>query len=146
MQETDVIKLIPQRPPVVMIDGFAGLDEAGVSHTTLTLFPQNMFCEDGRFCECGIIEHMAQSAAARVGWLALKKGEEVRLGFIGSVDNFEVLEFPQTGQKLCTEISVVQEVFGISLVRAVVFVDGKEIAHGNMKIVLEDAAEQGKTE
>ena len=138
MQETDVIKLIPQRPPVVMIDGFAGLDEAGVSHTTLTVLSQNMFCEDGRFCECGIIEHMAQSAAARVGWLALQKGEKVRLGFIGSVDHFEVLEFPQTGQKLCTEISVVQEVFGVSLVRAVVFVEGKEIAHGSMKIVLED--------
>ena len=102
-----------------------------------------MFCEDGRFCECGIIEHMAQSAAARVGWLALQKGEKVRLGFIGSVDNFEVLEFPQAGQKLCTEISVVQEVFGISLVRAVVFVEGREIAHGSMKIVLED---EDKTE
>lgn len=146
MQEADVIELIPQRPPVVMIDGFAGLDEAGISRTTLTVLRQNMFCENGRLCECGIIEHMAQSAAARAGWSALRKGGKVRLGFIGSVDDFEVLEFPQAGQKLCTEISVVQEVFGVSLIRAVVFADGREMAHGKMKIVLEDVAEQDKTE
>ncbi|MCM1168342.1 MAG: hydroxymyristoyl-ACP dehydratase [Bacteroides sp.] len=140
MQE-EVLKLIPQRPPIVMIDGFGGMDEAGVSHTVFTVRSRNMFCEDGKLSECGLIEHMAQSAAARAGWLALQKGEKVRLGFIGSVNNFEVNGLPCVGQELRTEVSVVQEVFGISLVRAVVFADGGEIARGEMKIVLEDAAQ-----
>lgn len=146
MQEKDVTKLIPQRQPIVMIDGFAGIDEAGVSHTTLRIQSQNMFCENGRLSECGIIEHMAQSAAARVGWIALQQGEKVRLGFIGAVDKLEVIEFPQVGQTLYTEISVKQEVFGISLVHAEVLTDGKKVASGNMKIVLEDATEQSKKE
>lgn len=145
MQE-DILRLIPQRPPIVMIDGFEGLDEAGVSHTTFTVPSHNMFCEDGRLNECGIIEHMAQSAAARVGWIALEKGEEVRLGFIGSINKFEVGRLPRVGQKLCTDIVVVQEVFGISLVKAVVSVDGEKVAEGEMKIVLENAEEQNQKE
>ena len=102
-----ILNLIPQRPPIVMVDSFCGTDD-------------NIFCQEGKLQEAGIIEHIAQSAAARIGYIYLQKNEPVPLGFIGSVDKLTLHRLPETGQELSTEITVIQEVFDITLVSACV--------------------------
>ena len=64
----ELFRLIPQRPPMVMIDRFYGIEE-NTSWSGLTVTPDNLFCRDGVLQETGIIEHIAQSAAARVGYI-----------------------------------------------------------------------------
>ncbi len=136
-----ISELIPQRPPVVLVDRFGGIDGEGVSHTEFAVVPACLFCEEGRLTECGLIEHMAQSAAARVGWLARQQGRDVALGYIGSVNRFRVVAFPPADSRLETTIRVVQEVFNVSLVRATTCVNGEVVAEGELKIFLDDAAE-----
>ena len=63
-----IIDLIPQRDPIVMIDKFVGITN-GISETQLTIKDNNIFVENGCFTEFGLIEHIAQSAAARVGYI-----------------------------------------------------------------------------
>ena len=72
--ETNPLELIPQRPPMVLVDRFEGIDAEGVSTTGYTVEPAGLFVAGGRMSECGIIEHMAQSAAARIGWCCRAEG------------------------------------------------------------------------
>lgn len=131
----DILKLIPQRPPIVMVDSFFGIEEDR-SYSGLTVTADNIFCEAGKLQETGLIEHIAQSAAARIGYLYTQKGEEVPLGFIGSVDKLKVYSLPEIGMKLFTEITVVQEVFDITLIAAQVKAGEELMAECRMKIFI----------
>lgn len=131
----DILKLIPQRPPIVMVDSFFGIEEDR-SYSGLTVTADNIFCEAGKLQETGLIEHIAQSAAARIGYLYTQKGEEVPLGFIGSVDKLKVYNLPEIGMKLFTEITVVQEVFDITLIAAQVKAGEELMAECRMKIFI----------
>lgn len=131
----DILSLIPQRPPIVMVDSLFGVDDV-YSYTGLTILDSNMFCRDGRFTECGLIEHIAQSAAARIGFIYRNKGEAVPLGFIGSVDKMSFYALPKPGDRLLTTLKVEQEVFEITMVSAKVYADETLLAEGLLKIFL----------
>ena len=130
-----ILGLIPQRPPIVMVDSFFGIEE-NCSYSGLTVTPDNIFCEAGKLQEPGIIEHIAPSAAARIGFIYTQQGAQVPLGFIGSVDKLRIYDLPEVGMKLFTEITVVQEVFDITLIAAQVKADEKLIAECRMKIFI----------
>ena len=130
-----ILGLIPQRPPIVMVDSFFGIEE-NCSYSGLTVTPDNIFCEAGKLQEPGSIEHIAQSAAARIGFIYTRQGAQVPLGFIGSVDKLRIYDLPVVGMKLFTEITVVQEVFDITLIAAQVKADEKLIAECRMKIFI----------
>ena len=116
-QGEELFRLIPQRPPMVMIDRFYGIEE-NTSWSGLTVTTDNLFCRDGVLQETGIIEHIAQSAAARVGYIYMLRKEPVPLGFIGSVEKMKLFRLPSAGAELYTGITIVQEVFDITLITA----------------------------
>lgn len=130
-----ILGLIPQRPPIVMVDSFFGIEE-NCSYSGLTITSDNIFCEAGKLQEPGVIEHIAQSAAARIGFIYTRQGAQVPLGFIGSVDKLKIYKLPEVGMKLFTEITVVQEVFDITLVSAQVKAGEELIAECRMKIFI----------
>lgn len=134
-QGVEIYNLIPQRPPIVMVDKFYGIT-GDSSYSGLTVGCDNIFCQDDKLQEPGIIEHIAQSAAARIGYIYNQKGEAVPLGFIGSVDKLTIKELPEVGAELETEITVVQEVADITLIAANVKVNDVMIASCRMKIFL----------
>lgn len=55
----ELFQLLPQRPPMVMIDRFFGIENT-ISFSGLTLTSDNLFCKEGVLQETGIIEHIAQ--------------------------------------------------------------------------------------
>ena len=133
----NILELIPQRAPIVMVDEFIGIEE-NMSKTRLHVNNDNIFVNDGIFSECGLIEHIAQSAAARVGFIFKSKNYEIPLGYIGSVNDFVMTENPKTGDVIETTVEVLQEVFNITLINAICYVEGREIASCKMKIFLDN--------
>ncbi len=129
-------ELIPQRKPIVMVDRLTKIDE-GVSYTEFELRADNLFVERGVLCECGLVEHMAQSAAARIGYLFRTRGEAVPIGYIGSVNRFVLHRLPRVGEQLTTTLRILQEVYQVSLVEAEVRVGDEVVATTRMKIFLE---------
>lgn len=129
-------ELIPQRAPIVMVDRLTSIEE-GVSHTELEVRADNLFVERGVLSECGLIEHIAQSAAARIGYLFRMRGEAVPIGYIGSVNQFALGRLPRVGERLTTSIRVLQEVYQVSLVEAEVRSGEEVVASSRMKIFLE---------
>ena len=132
-----ISELIPQRAPIIMVDEFLGMEGQNVSRSRLTVRADNIFVDNGVMDECGVIEHIAQSAAARIGYICREARKEVPLGYIGSVNDFHLLAHPKVDDTIETIIEVIQEVFNISLIEAHCCVDGNCIATCRMKIYLE---------
>ena len=132
----NIIDLIPQRAPIVMVDEFLGIEES-VSKSSLTVREDNIFVDDATLSECGLIEHIAQSAAARVGHIFNTLNRPIPIGYIGSVNDFAIAAHPKVGDTIYTTIEVIQEVFNITLIRAVCRVNDVEIATRKMKIFLD---------
>ena len=121
---------------MVMVDRFEGM-EGEVSLTEMTVREDHLFLTGGVLSECGLIEHMAQSAAAREGFECQRQQRPVPVGFIASVNDFRCESLPAVGETVRTKVKVVQQVGTLSLIEAESSVNGSVIAVGKMKIVLE---------
>ena len=137
IDELTIEELIPQRPPFVMIDRLVSSDEE-YSVTELSIREDNLFVEEGRLSASGLIENIAQTCAARIGYINLNLGQTVKIGVIGSMSNLNIERTPKVGEKLTTTIKLLEEVFQMTLVEAVIASDNEEIVHANMKIALTD--------
>ena len=134
-------ELIPQRPPFVMIDKLLSFDMT-ITVTQLEIRADNVFCKDGRLSAEGMMENIAQTCAARMGYINLTKNEAVKIGVIGAVNNFEVFRTPKVGEVIVTTIEVIEEMFQITMVKAYIKCGDETIAQSNMKIALMDIDSQ----
>lgn len=139
LQHIDIHTLLPQHEPFVMVGRLERFDDS----TTVSSFEireDNIFVEDGMLQAPGVIENMAQTCAARIGYYnkyILKEG--IRVGFIGAIRDLQVKSLPRTGERIFTTIEVLEDVFGMTLVNArTTGGDGREIAVAQMKIALGD--------
>ena len=137
----EIKQLIPQREPIMMVDMFRAEGEDGQAAATgLTVAAANIFVADGCLQEPGIVEHVAQSAAALAGYTTFQHGEAPKLGYIGEIKKFKIYALPRVGDTLDTQIRILGSAMGISLLAAVVQADGQTIAEGQMKIFLKEEA------
>ena len=134
-------ELIPQRPPFVMIDKMLSFNMT-VTETQLEVRADNVFCKEGKLSAEGLMENIAQTCAARMGYINLTKNEAVKIGVIGSVNNYEVFRTPKVGEIIVTSIEVIEEMFQITMVKAVVKCGDETLAQANMKIALMDIDSQ----
>ena len=132
----EILSLIPQRAPVIMLDTFYEGSETEAS-TGLTVQPENIFCVNGQFTEPGLMEHIAQSASAHAGYKALCKQQTAPLGFIGEIKKFRVFRLPAIGEQLKTSVQVLSEVLNISLISAEIKSADEPIATCQMKIFIQ---------
>ena len=133
----ELYKLIPQRNPIVMVDTFFCADEEG-AETGLHVQPDNLFCEGGFLREPGVIEHVAQSAAAFAGYAPYQKGKSPKLGFIGEVKKFKIARLPKVGEVLHTSLHILGEAAGVTLISAETKAGEEMLATGQMKIFVKE--------
>lgn len=133
---SNILDLIPQRPPVVMVDKFIGIN-GNISETCFLIHENNIFVNNGIFSECGLIEHIAQSAAARMGFIYKSRNQPVPIGYIGSVNDFVITHNPRVGDEISTTIEIIQDIFKITLIQAYCYVNENKIASCRMKIFLD---------
>jgi len=141
--EYDILSLLPQRPPFVMAERLEQADGNGC-RTSFTVREDNILVEDGCLSEAGVMENIAQSCAARIGYESLRTGNEIKLGVIGAVRNLHLHRLPKVGECLSTHIAVEQEIFSTTLVRAQVFAGEECIAECEMKIATIDDTAKNK--
>lgn len=132
--------LIPQKPPIEMVDKLWFNDET----TTISGFSikkNNIFCENGFFTEPGIVENIAQTAALRVGYmvsLMQQNGEKANppVGYIGAIKKLLIYQLPEVGSELKTEVVIQQIIFDVTLITGKTTMNGETIAECEMKIFL----------
>lgn len=131
----EILPLIPQRPPFVMVDELSYFEE-GACTTKFLIRNDNVLLEDGHFSEGGLVENIAQTAAVHAGYTALKKGGAVKTGFIGAVTNLKIAELPAGGSILETSIRIENQIFDVTLISGQVSCEGRLVASCEMKIFL----------
>ena len=137
-----ILNLIPQQPPFVMVDKLLYCDLETTS-AALTILENNIFVENNKLTEAGVMENIAQTCAARMGYInKYIISEKIKLGFIGSIKNLIIEKLPKVGDELITTIDVVSEIFNLTLVNAKVEVGEEIIASCEMKISLSDIDSQ----
>lgn len=138
-ESIDIHELLPQREPMVMVGRLRHFDmERTVTETLVR--DDSIFTEQGVFTPSGVIENIAQTCAARIGYInkyILRKG--IQIGFIGAVRNLTIHRCPRAGETIETTILTVQEVFGMTLVSATVRSGDETIAECEMKIAVSEA-------
>ena len=134
----DVHSLLPQQEPFVMIGFLAHFDKT-LTVTETEIKADNIFVDQGYFSASGLMENVAQTCAARIGYVnkyILKK--DIQIGFIGAVRNFEVLGLPRVGDVITTRVEVKEEVFGMTLAEATVVCQDKVLVTTEMKIAVKE--------
>jgi predicted hotdog family 3-hydroxylacyl-ACP dehydratase len=129
----DIVPLIPQKPPFVMVGRLLSTDE-DITLSSLTITGENVFVRNGLFQEAGLMENIAQTAALRAGYIAKKENKPVAVGYIGAVSHFEVFELPEVGDEITTEISTQNQIFDITVLSGKVWLGEKLIAQCEMKV------------
>ena len=136
LANVDKVKaLIPQKEPFVMVDELLQYTEENL-RSRFKVNPANLFVENNFFVESGIIEHMAQSVALHTGYQFFLLNKDAPTGYIGSIKNVEIIQLPKIGQSIESNIEIIQEFNGVTLVEIEVFCEGKIIAKSQMKTVL----------
>lgn len=110
-------------------------DEDTVTQTTV--MADNIFVENGVFTEGGLMENIAQTCAARIGYnniYILKKG--IQIGVIGEVKGMKIASFPRVGDVITTRLHVVTELFGMTLATATVTCNGQEVVTSKIKLAV----------
>ena len=131
----DIRELIPQRPPILLVDGLESV-EGDTAVSTLTVRADNCFTdEEGVLSEAGVVEHIAQSASALAGYKAVEAGATTPpVGYIGEVKKFRLHRLPHIGETLRTTIRFGTEVEGVTLLSAETRSGEELIASTQMKI------------
>ncbi|MFS4431183.1 hypothetical protein [Chryseobacterium sp. GVT01B] len=127
-----VESLIPQRFPFVMVHE---LSEYSENHllSGFEIKEDNLFIQDGFFQASGLIEHQAQSVALHTGYKYYLLGKDAPTGYIGAIKSFEAEILPKTGDHLTSEVTILNEVMGVTLVDIVTKLNGEVIAKSQMK-------------
>jgi hypothetical protein len=133
--EETIGQYIPQKPPFIMVGKLISVAD-NKTITSLVIGGDNLFCSEGFYREPGLIENMAQTAAAGVGYLAKNAGKEPPVGFIGGLKNLRIVELPRSGSEIRTEVTLAHEVFDASVVNGKIFMEGRCIAECELKIFL----------
>jgi len=134
--EEKILKLIPQRPPFVLVDTI-------YEHAENEIFsgftvPEGHILVNSRnqLSEAGIIEHFAQTIALYQGYYYYLKNLPAPVGYIGSIRNIDIFELPEVQQEIRTKVVVLQQVLGVTMVAGEVYLDDKLIARGEMRTII----------
>lgn len=139
LQQNNITSLIPQQQPFVMVDELLYADD-NISRTSFTVKKDNVMVDGGFFTEAGLMENMAQTAAAGAGYAATQTGKPVEAGYIAAVKNFEVLTLPAVNDVLLTEAVFKDQVFNVTMVTCTVKCNNNLVATCEMKIFTGSAA------
>ena len=131
----DATKLIPQKSPFVLVDRLLYADEKQ-SICSFKIPEHHIFVKHGFYTTSGLVESMAQAAAAGTGFLNRQENKPVPIGYIGAVQKLEVTGWPPANGEIIMEIHLLTNIMQVSLVSGTILYNGLPMATCEMKIFL----------
>ena len=138
LRTVDVHGILPQQEPFVMIDKLVHF-EMNTSTTETMVKETNIFVDNGCFSASGMMENIAQTCAARIGFYnKYILHNEVQIGFIGAISKYVINRLPEVGQMISTKVDILEEVFGMTLAHASIMCEGEEIVTAEVKLTVKN--------
>ena len=146
LRSIDIHTLLPQQEPFVMISRLVQFDMVRtVTETDITA--DNLFVDEGQFSASGLIENIAQTCAARLGYVnKYIEHKGIQQGYVGAVRNLKVIALPKVGDTISTIVDVREEVFGMTLADAVIKTNDQILLTTEIKIAVKEEARGKKQE
>lgn len=132
----NVLDVIPQRPPVVMIDVLK-FSDASKTISEFEIKESCIFCNNGFLSESGMIENIAQTGAAGFGYLDRLNKKPVSLGFIASIKNIQIIQLPPAGSLIITEVMAHEPVMGFNIITGKILLNDSIVASCEMRIFVQ---------
>jgi predicted hotdog family 3-hydroxylacyl-ACP dehydratase len=132
---TNILSFIPQRAPFVMVDEIIYSDEK-ITRSKFLVKADNIFVENGILKEPGLVENIAQTAAARAGYISHSENRQVSLGYIGAIKNLVISVLPKINNELITEITIENQIFDVSVISGKIRCNELVLAQCEMKIFI----------
>jgi predicted hotdog family 3-hydroxylacyl-ACP dehydratase len=126
-------EFIPQKSPFVLVDKLLYVDQK-TSRCSFMIPEGNLFTDDGFYSTAGLVESMAQTAAAGTGYLSRKENRPPPLGYIGAVQKLEVFDWPPVLSEITMTINLLTNILQVSLVSGTVQSGDRILASCEMKI------------
>lgn len=136
VSKDNIEEYIPQRAPMIMVDTIEECDENTI--TTFEILSDNIFVDGGVMREPGLMENMAQTAAARAGYLTKKHGLQPKIGFIGAIKKMKVEALPKVGETIRTTLENKGDFDAFSIVECTVTCQDQVVASTTMNIFITD--------
>jgi len=133
LDDINISELIPQKPPFVFVSKLIKVEE-GCAVSLLNIDKNTIFTENGYFQEPGLIENIAQTAAAMNGYFALLKNEKVKLGYIGSVKNLKINQLPKVDSSVQTTVKLEHSVMNVDIIKGIINQNNDIIAECEMRV------------
>lgn len=134
----DLRELLPQRPPYLLVDRLLDYNTELI-RCRLQVTVDHMMVDDGRLSPAGLIEHIAQTCATRIGFInKYILHRPVTIGYVASLRDLRLERLPRVGETIETEVRVLEDCFGMTLITARVTSADEVLATGEMKIALTD--------
>ncbi len=142
LRTIDVHGILPQQEPFVMIGTLVHF-EMNTSTTETTIKAENIFVDNGCFSASGMMENIAQTCAARIGFYnKYILHNEVQIGFIGAISKYTINDLAKVGETIVTTVDILEEVFGMTLAQATIVCNGKTIATAEVKLAVRTAPQE----
>jgi predicted hotdog family 3-hydroxylacyl-ACP dehydratase len=109
--------------------------EANLAVTHFTILPDNVFLVANRLGEPGLVENIAQTVAAMVGYNCCQKNIPVPIGYIAAVKDLKIASLPAEGSVIETTVRITNQVMDVTVVSGKVEQSGKLICSCEMKVV-----------
>ena len=136
VQNIEIHTLLPQQEPFVLIDRLMHFSTDKVL-TQLRIREDSMFVSQGTLSASGLLENIAQTCAARIGFVSRYiMNNDIKPGVIGAIRNAEIISLPKVGDTITTEVVVREEAFGMSLAEATIKLGDKTLATTEIKIAI----------
>jgi 3-hydroxyacyl-[acyl-carrier-protein] dehydratase len=134
VSKEQIESFIPQRAPFIMIDN---LIEATPDkfETDFRILSDNLFLEDGVLREFALIENIAQSSAAGLGFINREAKTRPVDGFIGGISKLKVYHLPTVNDTIYTMITMLHKLGNMYLLKGENFIDGKKLIECEVKLV-----------
>jgi len=131
----DILALIPQKPPFVMVGKLLYTDDT-VTRSSFVIGADNVFVRNNLFQEAGLLENIAQTAALRAGYIAHAENKPVAIGYIGAVKNLDIFNLPKVSDEIITEVTIETKVMDITVLTGRVRHNEALLAQCEMRVLM----------
>jgi predicted hotdog family 3-hydroxylacyl-ACP dehydratase len=128
-------QLIPHRAPMRWIDALTECTDT-TAVATATFGVEHFAVENGAVLETALVECVAQTAAAALGWRAQAGGKSgaANNGMLIAVTNFRIESHLSSGKAVRIEISERKRLGSMLMISGVITCEGIRIASGDLTL------------
>lgn len=130
----NIEKIIPQRYPMILIDQYKRID-ADTACSGAQFSRESYGCHNGWVSETMLVEAVAQTAAAHIGYEAiLENRKEKSIGMLATIDAFTWYDRVKDTERVEIRTTRTDEIGPFKLIEADITIGDRQIAKGGIKV------------